>query len=403
MTPLRILAACIALWTPALPALAQSQFSPVITVNGDAVTAYELQQRIRLLELFETPGDLPELAREQLIEDRLKLQELRRAGLRITEEALAGELENFAARTDLPYEQFLGLLAQNGIAEETLRDFVEVGVSWRDYIRSRYQSQVNVTDRDVDFAVADLGGTGSQIEVLLSEIIIPAPPPRAAEANAIAARISNYTTTSAFEAAAREYSALPSRERGGRLDWVPIDNYPAQIRQILLDLTPGEVTQPLPIQNGVALFQLRAVREVRDTVPPPALIDYALLYLPGGGTEAGLAEAARIDARVDTCDDLYGVARGLPEEQLVREELPPAQIPRDIALELAKLDFNEASYALSRGDTRLFLMLCSRTPEVEGGLDREAVASSLRSQRLSSYADRLLAELEAAATIRGAQ
>src|SRR4028118_1626962 len=106
------------------PAAAQD-FSPVIFVNDRAVTGYELEQRIRLLEVFGTPGDLPEVARTQLVEERLKAQELERVGVSLTEEGLAEALEDFAARADLSTEEFVARLESDGIAYETLRDYVE--------------------------------------------------------------------------------------------------------------------------------------------------------------------------------------------------------------------------------------------------------------------------------------
>jgi len=381
----------------AVSAAAQGMFSPAITVNDSVITNYEIDQRARMLEVFNTPGDLGALAREQLIEDRLKLQELDRAGLRLTDETLRSEMESFADRANLEYDQFIIVLEQNGVAEQTLRDFVRVGVSWRDYVRTRFGPQAQITDTEVDRALGQRGSSGSTIEVLLSEIIIPAPPPEAARARATAERIAQTTSTATFSAEARRVSALPSRDNGGRLGWLPISNYPAQIRALILDLAPGEVTAPIPIPNGVALFQLRDIREV----PQPAAIEYAALYLPGGQSEAGLRSAARVDASVDTCDDLYGVAQGMDPAQLQRDALPPAEIPQDVALELAKLDPGETSYSLTRagGDTLVFLMLCGRTPELDQDVDREAVLNQLRGQRLSGYADALLADLRASATI----
>jgi peptidyl-prolyl cis-trans isomerase SurA len=218
---------------------------------------------------------------------------------------------------------------------------------------------------------------------------------------ATAERISQLTSTAAFEAEARRVSALPSRNRGGRLDWLPITNYPAGLRGLILNLAPGDVTVPIPITNGVALFQMRGIREVSRPAPEPAAIEYAAFYIPGGLSERAQREAARIDANVDTCDDLYGIAQGLPEEQLERSALPPADIPADVAMELAKLDAGEASYVLTRagGETLVFLMMCGRTPALGEGQDRDTIREQLRVQRLEGYADALLADLEAAARI----
>ncbi len=133
----------------AAPAAAQGQFSPAITVNNTAISGYELDQRAKLLTLFRTPGNANDLAREQLIEEALKQEEMDRAGIRITAEQLAIEVEAFASRADLSQAQFTGILAQNGVAASTLEQFVKIGVTWRDFIRLRYASQAQVSDADI--------------------------------------------------------------------------------------------------------------------------------------------------------------------------------------------------------------------------------------------------------------
>jgi peptidyl-prolyl cis-trans isomerase SurA len=382
------------------PTFAVAQFAPVIVINDAVVSEFEIDQREAMLRVFRTPGDLQQVARDQLIEDRLKLEALNAAGLRITPEGLRGAMGEFSARENMDVDQFIAVLGQAGVAEETFRDFVRVNVSWRDYIRSRFGDRAQVSEAEIDQALGQSSGSAG-IEVLLNEIIIAAPPPRAASALATAQRIAQLTSTSAFEAEARRVSALPSRTRGGRLDWLPITNYPAGLRGLLLDLAPGQVTAPIPITDGVALFQMRGLREVNQVAPEPAAIEYAAFYIAGGLTDRALREAQSIDNRVDTCDDLYGVAQGLPEDRLQRDVLPPADIPTDVAMILATLDTGETNYSLTRanGETLVFLMMCGRTPVLGEGVDRETVRNQLRSQRLANYADALLADLRAAATI----
>ena len=382
--------------------VAQGQLTPVITVNDRVITQYELTQRARLLEVFRTPGDLTEAARNGLIEDRLKQQEMDRFGLSAPEAALQEALEDFAARANLTLPQFTQVLAQNGVDANTLRDFVEVGILWRDFVRSRFGRQVTITDADIERAIAQRGNTVSQLEVLLNEIIIAAPPERAAAARNAADQISRMRSFAEFEDAARQVSALPSRENGGRLGWLPIDNYPPQIRGIILDLEPGEVTDPIEIPNGIALFQLRGVREAVQPAQPPLSIEYAAYYIPGGQSDAALRQAAEVRDRVDTCDDLYGVARNQPAEVLDRFTESPSDISDDVALELARLDPGEVSFNLTRnnGQTLVFLMLCERVNAGAGSADPEVIRNQIRSQRLTALSDALVEDLRASAVIR---
>lgn len=388
------------LWAAPQAVHAQGQFAPAILVNDRVITTFELDQRARFLTLLRAPGDPATLAREQLIEERLKLAAAEQAGTIPTPEDVDAGMAEFAGRVNMDTAQFVQAIGAGGVAPESFRDFVRAGIAWRDLVRVRFTGRVQVSDRDVDRAIQS-GASGSSVRVLLSEIILPAPPEQAATAQSLASELTQIEGEAAFAAAARQYSATASRGNGGRLDWLPITNLPPALRGIILGLATGEVSDPIPLENAIALFQLRAIEETGATEPDYAAIDYAAYYIAGGRSEAGLREAARVAGAADTCDDLYGLAKGQPPEVLERGAKPPAEIPRDVALELAKLDRHEISTNLTRADgqTLVLLMLCSRTPEIAADAVREDVLAQLRDRRLQNYADSYLEELRADARI----
>lgn len=389
--------------TTAPQASAQGMFAPVVSVDDQVVTRFEVEQRAALLRVFSTPGNLQELAREQLIEDRVKMTAARAAGITVSEEAIMAGMTEFAGRADLSREEFLRAIAGAGVSEETFRDFIVSQLSWRDLVRARFVPRVRINDSDIDKAMGAMGG-GSNLRVLLSEIIIPAPPQQAAEAQAVAERVSQISSIAAFSEEAGRVSATQSRTNGGRLDWMPITNLPAPLRPVILSLAVGEVTQPIPLEGAIALFQMRGIEETGVAAREFASIDYAAYYLPGGRTEANMAETARIRAIVDQCDDFYGLAQGQPEEVLQRQSSAPAELPQDIALELAKLDRGEISANLTRtatdgSEALMVLMLCGRTTVAAAERSREDVAAQLRNQRLEQHARVYLAQLMADARI----
>jgi peptidyl-prolyl cis-trans isomerase SurA len=375
-------------------------FDPVITVNDEVITRYELDQRARMLAVLNAPGDPETVAREQLIEDRLRVAAAADAGIRPSPEAVEEGMAEFAGRSNLDRDSFVAALAQAGVAEETFRDFVRAGVAWRSLVQARFVGRISVDEAAVDRALSAQAG-GARVRVLLSEIIIPQTPENADQVRAVAAQIAEMTSFDAFSDAARQVSATPSRAEGGRLGWQPLDALPEPLRPIVLALKPGEVTEPLPIEGALALFQLRGIEEVGYSAPPVGAVEYAALYLPGGRSEATLAEAARIAVAVDRCDDLYGIAQDRPEEALERVTQPPAALPADIARELDALDPGEVSTALTRenGQVLVFLMLCGRSPSVDPSIDITAFTNALRNQRLAAQAEGYLAQLRAEARI----
>lgn len=390
-----VLAGLLAIAALSTPAAAQSPFSPAIRVNDAAITNFELTQRARLLSVLGATSGVNQLARDRLIEERLQQQAAQQLGITATEEEVDMGLAEFTERLGVSVEDFLGQLAQAGVEEASIRTFVETGLIWREVLRTRFAGRAQISEDDVDRALALAGSTGGA-RVLLSEIVLPARNPQeAAAAETRAAQFTQIRGAEAFAQTARDFSASPSRADGGRIDWLQLNVLPPEIRSQLLTLPPGGVTEPVRLQNAVAVFQLRALEEVPAQVPDPLAIDYAELRLPG----ATRAEAEEVASKVDTCDDLFGVARTLPQDRLVREVLPVAQIPADVLRELGALDLDEISLELVRGDTRVLVMLCGRTNEITQGLDRGEFRAQLRNQRIASFADGFLAELLADAVI----
>lgn len=400
MTLTRLLIALLLLLPIALPSAAQNQFAPVAKVNDRVVTQYELSQRIAFLTLLRAPGVTQEATLDALINERLQLDAGAAMGIRLSDEQVQVGMEEFAARANLSTEEFIKAIGQGGVSGEAFRDFVRAGLVWREVVRGRFGPRAQVTEAEIDRALAQ-ASSASGIRVLLSEIILPAAPPQAAAAQRRAADLSKITTIDAFSAAARRYSASGSRGRGGRLDWMPLSNLPPQIRSQVLGLSPGQVSAPIAIPNGIVLFQMRAIEEVEAPEEEIVAVEYAAFYIPGGRSDAALREAEKIRAEVDTCDDLYGVAKGLPEERLQVDALPVEEVPQDVAIELAKLDEGEVSTALTRadGETLVFLMMCGRTRALIEDVSREDMRGRLVNQRLASYADSYLAQLRADATI----
>ena len=356
----------------ASPVLAQGNpFQPLVYVNDSAVTRYELDQRVRFMQLLRAPDADAAASQKALIDDRLRLFAARQMGITATDEQIDAGLAEFAGRANLPVEQFTAELGRAGVDRQTFRDFVAAGVVWREVVRQRVLPQVRVSDAEIDQELQKVIETPRVTHVALSELIIPAPPGQEAAAMAQAERIVASTRSEAdFAAFARQYSATPSAPSGGRLPWTPLANLPPSLRPIILSMKPGQASQPLRVEGAVVMFFLR---DTRGTLRPGAtdqVLDYVRFRL------SSAEEARRIAAVSDSCSDLFVHARGLPAEQISRQTLPQSQIPTAEALRLAVLDDNETSIVPSGGAVDL-LMLCKRqTSALAGVPDKAQVAVS---------------------------
>ncbi len=377
------------------PALAQDLFAPRMIVNDRVITSYEVAQRALFLQLLRAPGDPEKEALKALVEDRLRQTEAERLEITATEEEILAGIEEFAGRANLTADAFLAELAKVDVAAETLRDFVTAGILWRKVVRARFAGLIPVSELDIDRAL-EAATRPRALRVLVSELVIPAPDDKVDEAVALANQLAQDITTEAgFAAAAAEYSASPSATDGGRLDWLPLSNLPPAIGATVLALGPGEVSDPLIVPGAVVLFQLRAVAEDTAAEPIAVTVEWAEFLVPDDA-----AAIASLRANVDGCLDLYGQANGLPEDRLTVTSQSMAEVPRDVGLELARLDPGESSIALTRAGFRRFLMLCSREVTLEEPISRDQVREQIVNQKVEGMAARYLEELRSAAIIR---
>ena len=371
-------------------------FSPRIYVNDRVITQFEVDQRIEFLRVLRSPGDLEDEALKGLVEDRLRQTAAEQFEQTATEEEVKAGMEEFAQRANLTADQLIAELEKVGIAPETFRDFVTAGILWRKVIRARYAGTITVSENEIDLALEATTRPGA-LRVLVSELVLPVP-----EGEDGAAQLEQATSLSesigsegAFAAAAQEFSAAPTRTDGGRLDWVPLSNLPGPIGAAVLALGPGEVSDPVVVPGAVVLFMLRDVDLDRSAPPVQVTFEWAEALVPDDP-----AEIARLRAAVDICYDLNGREANLPPDRLKIMTQPAAEVPGDVALELARLDPGESSVALERSGFRRFLMLCRRDVVREEPISRDAVRERLISQKAERLAETFLEELRAAAIIR---
>lgn len=346
------------------PAQAQSgSFAPVIIVNDRAVTGYEFEQRRLFLQVLGAdPGNIETEAREGLIEDRLRLDAAAAAGVKLTDQQIAGGMEEFAGRANLSTEQFLQAIGEAGVAPETFRDFVRAGLIWREVIRAKFGPKVAVSQADADRATSVVAGRGQGPRVLISEILIPVTGGIYTEKALLAEQlVADIRSEADFARIARLHSAAPSRNQGGQIGWIPLTNLPPQLRGIAAKMGNGQVSAPVQVPGAIAIIRMRGTSQGGEIEPGNISIDYAELLIPGGRSAGALAEAARVRGEVDICDDLYQAAKGLPAGQLTRETRAQNQLPADVAREVAALDDREVSTNLTRGNALVFLMLCKRS------------------------------------------
>lgn len=119
-------------------------------------------------------GVMPTLrkqALQELIDERLKLQEARKLTVKVGEADVEKILENMAKRNKMTSAQFAEHIARQGGDANVIKTRLRASLAWREVVRKRYGHQINVSQQDVERFAAKAGGEES-VELKLQLITL---------------------------------------------------------------------------------------------------------------------------------------------------------------------------------------------------------------------------------------
>jgi peptidyl-prolyl cis-trans isomerase SurA len=121
----------------------------VVIVNGEPVTSYDVDQRSRLIELSTNKKPSRQEVIEELIDEKLKIQLMRRYTIPDIDKDVTNAFNNMARRVRATPKQFTESLAKAGVMPETLRSRIRADIIWSQVIRGRFQSSFQFSDKDI--------------------------------------------------------------------------------------------------------------------------------------------------------------------------------------------------------------------------------------------------------------
>ncbi len=263
-------ATCAATWAapwahaaPSPPAAGGGQV--VALVNGDPVTALDVVHRMRLSELMTHKAQGRQEALEELINEKIKLQQAKNQKIEVTDAQVDKVFAGMAQRTSRKTTDFAAALTQAGIDMPRFKMRLRAELGWRQVLEQRAPGVFQVRDADL-VAILMARGEAAQTkatEYSLQQIILVVPrnsaePVRAGrmkEAEGLRGRFSSCDQDMDL---AREIREVVIKERIVRLS----TDIAVQYKQ-LLDRTPdGKMTPPEVTATGIEVVAICSRKEV---------------------------------------------------------------------------------------------------------------------------------------------
>ena len=140
------------LFTNAAFSQSKNIFEVAVEVNDQIITNYEISQRILMLQTFGAKNISKNDVINSLIDERLFSYSGIELEVLPNESDLEIGLDNFAKRGNLNKPELLKYLASKNIDEDTLRAYVEAGLTRRKVIQKKFINNIDISQRDVDSA-----------------------------------------------------------------------------------------------------------------------------------------------------------------------------------------------------------------------------------------------------------
>src|SRR5262245_60006061 len=136
----------------ALPQAAAAQ-NVVLLVNGEPITAYDIDQRSKFHTLVSHKTPPRQEVINELIDEKLKVQVGKRYQLEIGDKDVDTAYGEMAKGMRLNSDQLTKVLGQSGVGAETLKSRIRADIVWSQIVRGKFQQSLQVRDKDVQEAI----------------------------------------------------------------------------------------------------------------------------------------------------------------------------------------------------------------------------------------------------------
>jgi peptidyl-prolyl cis-trans isomerase SurA len=229
----------------------------VVFVNGDPITAIDVEQRSKFL-LLSDPKPVPrQKVLDELIDEKLKVREGSRWGINVSDADVNNSYTTMARRMNRSTEQLTQDLAQKGIKPSTLKSRIRADIVWQQVVRGRYGSRLQPpSDREVVSLLEskNLGDTLGYDYTLRPILFLI--PPGAPASTYEARRKQADALRKSFKGCAESIPAvraMPNVVARNQIIRSSAD-IPEALRKMLDSVPLGQLTAPEVTKHGIEMF-----------------------------------------------------------------------------------------------------------------------------------------------------
>ncbi|MEX0838591.1 MAG: peptidylprolyl isomerase [Parvibaculum sp.] len=384
-------------------------------VNDQIISSYDLEQRVKLVMVSSgIPNTAENVSRirgqvlRSLVDEYLQRQEARRLNVNIERTELDSALERIAQRSNMTVEQIDEFLKEGGVSRTALETQISSEMAWQRVVQQQFGPLVTVGQGEVDEVLRRLEEEADQPRYLVSEILITFDGPvHAEEISAGTQRLVEQMREGApFEAVARQFSQSASAANGGDIGWVHASQLPDGVGDVVTNMQPGMISDPIRTVNGFYIIQVRSMQTGTGADPMRDQYSLMLVRLPltpdadPAAVSRRAREAQEFRSQVASCESAPALIRKYLSgtSEAPRQVLAGNLDPRTRQA-LANVAVGKATEPIRSEAGVEMLVVCGHKPAQGEIPTREQIDNSLYEQQLSMMGRRHLRDLRRDAVV----
>lgn len=360
----------------------------------------ELMQRLR-----------PQIIR-QLIDERLRTQEILSRHINTPPEQIAAAIAGIERRNGMPENALRDRLAQDGVSLTTLIDQIRVQIGWVQVLRQELGARGRVSAKEIAQREDALKRQDGRTEYNLSEIFVKVEDPRHSEEELAFTNtvIQELRKGAPFPIVAAQFSQSQTALDGGSMGWVQEDELdPAVIEMVKqMPVGAGAISNPIKVPGGFVIITVNGKRTIGHQ--PGHVISIRQAFLPFDAElnpehitpqqQQTLQKAVKIAQTVHSCDEVAAINQQNGERrpsdpgELQLERMNPQM--RGL---LEGLPLNKLSRPLVSTDGIALIMVCSKKEKNFADRSPSEIADQLMNERVEQTARQLDSDLHRKAMI----
>ena len=227
-------------------------------VNGEAISSADVESYARLF-MMNTGVPLNNKTKPMIIgkvlqtaiDDKIKKQEAERNQLSVSDKDLKAAIAYYEKARKIPVGGIDKMLKTEKINPDIFKEQIKTELLWARLLKRNVLASSNITQREIEDAIARSKEDMKSPKYMVSEIVIPKE-----KAKNLDSLVENIRRDRVFSMYAAQFSQSPSASNGGSLGWLKEGQLPEPLEKKLKSMKVGQVSQPIKYKDDYYILRL---------------------------------------------------------------------------------------------------------------------------------------------------